>query len=215
LAGAIVIVSLITIGGLALAVILVDTAQAQSVFNILVPVVSTWIGTVLAYYFSKDNFSAATQSVTELARLTTQEKLKSFPVMEKMIPRAILHFEAISAANPPDQVKLIDMIDRQEKAGKGLRIPLLDENNFSLYVIHRSTIDRYLTKRTLKGDDPKTIVLKELLDDPDFKKILDESFGVVPREATLADAKNQLDKSPNTTRKAHFFRQSPAPKPRP
>lgn len=195
LAGSIVVASLITIGGLGLAVILIDKTGAMSVFNILIPVVATWVGTVLAYYFSKENFDAATQSVTELARLSTQEKLKSIPVIEKMIPRALMHFEILSAANPPDKAKLVDIIDRQEKAKKGLRIPFLDEKSFPLYMIHRSTIDKYLTKRTLKGDALNNIVLQELLDDPDYKKNLEESFGVVSQKATLADVKDILDKS--------------------
>jgi hypothetical protein len=194
-----VIASLITIGVLAgLVIARGDAAERRNVFNILVPVLSTWVGTVLAYYFSRENFAAATQSVTELARLTTQERLRSIPVIEKMIPRAVMHFEVMSAANPADQIKLVDMIDRQEKAKKGLRIPVLNESFFPLYVIHRSTIDRYLTNRARKDDKPEDIVLKELLDDPDLKKILDESFGVVRRDATLADVKNELDKSVNT-----------------
>jgi len=197
LAGIIVIASLVTIALLGWAVILNNNDEAMNVFNILIPVVSTWVGTVLAYYFSKENFDAATQSVTELARLTTQEKLRSISVSEKMIPLALLHFEVISTANPADQVKIIEMIERQEKAKKGLRIPILDENRFPLYVIHRSTIDRYLTKRTLKGDDVTKIVLKELLEDPDFTLYLEESFGVVARNDTLADVKDTLDKSKN------------------
>jgi len=198
LAGSIVVVSLITIAGLGLAVIFIDKTTAMNVFNIVIPVVSTWVGTVLAYYFSKENFDAATQSVTELARLSTQEKLRSIPVLEKMIPLALMHFEVITAAKPADQVKLVEMIDRQEKVKKGLRIPILNENNFPLYVIHRSTIDRYLTKRTLKADDLMKITLKELLEDSDYKKPLGESFGVVSRKATLADVKAELEKSNNT-----------------
>jgi hypothetical protein len=198
LAGTIVVASLITIVALGLAVILINTDEATNVFNIIIPVVSTWVGTVLAYYFSKENFDAATKSVTELARLTTQEKLQSIPVNEKMIPLALMHFEVISTAYPKDQVTLIDMVDRQEKAKKGLRIPILDEDRLPLWVIHRSTIDRYFTKRSLKGADVSKIVLQELLDDPEFKDNLEESFEVVPLKATLADVKFALDRSTYT-----------------
>ncbi|MFL7871854.1 MAG: hypothetical protein AB8I58_23700 [Anaerolineales bacterium] len=198
LAGIIVVASLVTIVALGLAVILINKDEATNVFNIIIPVVSTWVGTVLAYYFSKENFDAATKSVTELARLTTQEKLQSIPVKEKMIPLALMHFEVISPAHPADQVTLIEIVDHQEKAKKGLRIPILDDNRFPLYVIHRSTIDRYLTKRSLKGDDVTKIVLKELLDEPEFKDDLKESFEVVSYDATLADVKSALDKSAYT-----------------
>jgi hypothetical protein len=33
-----------------------------TVFNTLVPLFGTWVGTVIAFYFAKENFSAATQS---------------------------------------------------------------------------------------------------------------------------------------------------------
>lgn len=195
LAGGIIIASLVTIAGLATAVILINREQAVNIFNIVIPVVSTWVGTILAYYFSKENFDAATQSVTELTRLTTQEKLKSIPVVNKMIPRDGMFYELITAAAPADAIKLVDMISRQEKAKKGLRIPILDEKFFPLYVIHRSVMDQYLTRRTLQGDDIKTITLKELLDDTELKKIIQDSFGVVGRTATLADVKVELEKS--------------------
>jgi hypothetical protein len=195
LAGIIVGVSLLIIGGIGIIMIAIDKTLAPNVFNIVIPVMSTWVGTVLAYYFSKENFAAATQSVTELARLTTQEKLKSIPVAGKMIPVASMYFEVISAANPREKIMLIEMIKRQEAAKKGLRIPILDEYNFPLYVIHRSIIDGYITKRTLKSADPKRITLKELLEDAEVKKILDESFGVVARNSTLADVKAAMEES--------------------
>src|ERR1043166_6071715 len=41
--------------------------DAKKLFDALLPVFGTWVGTLLSFYFSKDNFEAATKSVTEMA----------------------------------------------------------------------------------------------------------------------------------------------------
>jgi hypothetical protein len=42
----------------------------------VLPVVAAWVGTLMAFYFGKENFKAATDSVSQIARqLTSQEKL--------------------------------------------------------------------------------------------------------------------------------------------
>jgi hypothetical protein len=52
----------------------VDTAKY--VFAAVVPVVAGWVGTVMAFYFGKENFRAATESVSQIAKqFTSQEKL--------------------------------------------------------------------------------------------------------------------------------------------
>src|ERR1700730_8315375 len=57
-----------------------DADAPQNVMNSVLPLLGTWVGTILAYYFSKENFEAATQSVTALAKqLTPQQKLQSTP----------------------------------------------------------------------------------------------------------------------------------------
>ena len=49
---------------------------AKDILAILLPVIGTWIGTVLAYYYSKENFEAATTGATNLAQqLSPQQKL--------------------------------------------------------------------------------------------------------------------------------------------
>ena len=34
----------------------------KDLFGMLLPLIGTWVGTVLAYYFSKDNFEAASKT---------------------------------------------------------------------------------------------------------------------------------------------------------
>ena len=56
---------------------------AKYVFASTLPVVAAWVGTVMAFYFGKENFKAATDSVSQIARqLTSQEKLGQTNVQE-------------------------------------------------------------------------------------------------------------------------------------
>jgi len=51
---------------------------SMQVLTTVLPLIGTWVGTVMAYYFSRENFEAASRSAAELARqLTPQEKLRS------------------------------------------------------------------------------------------------------------------------------------------
>ncbi len=80
--------ALIGLIGLAIAVIGLAAADARpdatnDVFNALLPLLGTWVGTVLAFYFSRENFKSAQESVRHLAeRLTPQERLRRVPVAE-------------------------------------------------------------------------------------------------------------------------------------
>jgi hypothetical protein len=181
--------------------------EAQSVLNSVLPLFGSWVGTVLAYYFSRENFEAATRSVNDMAKqLTAQDKLHAAKVKDTMIRRAILHAEIVKNATDgrPNfasaELKLSSILDRLDKANKGkgfLRIPILDENDHPLYLIHRSNIDRFLAAKALDGHSIKALNLKDFLDDPDMQKILDHGFALVRQDADLAEAKDKMDKTPD------------------
>src|SRR5215216_1658496 len=59
--------------------------RAQNVFNAVLPLFGTWVGTVLAYYFSRENFAAASDSTQQLVRDLKEERLNSTLVADVMI----------------------------------------------------------------------------------------------------------------------------------
>lgn len=60
---------------------------AKTVFSSILPVLATWVGTVLAFYFSRENFESANRNVREMVKkITSMEKLQSVSVSEVMIP---------------------------------------------------------------------------------------------------------------------------------
>lgn len=67
-----------------------ETAKIQSlqyVFTALLPLWGTWMGTVMAFYFSKENFLAASQSVQRLVeQITPNQRLEATKCVKVMIP---------------------------------------------------------------------------------------------------------------------------------
>lgn len=165
---------------------------SKYVLGTVLPLIGTWVGTILAHYFSKENFEAATRSVTEMARqITPQEKLKSLPVKSKWIAQADL----ASWALPADKDKTLFAIREElRKRNKGQRLPILSDAKHPLYVIHQSAIDEYLSDQlgAQPAPDSKTLTLQKFLDDN--KDSLATTFATVKEDATLADAKDAMDR---------------------
>ena len=65
------------------------------------------------------------------------------------------------------------------------------------YVLHRSTIDAFVAPKKHPPDvDESTLSLKDLLEDAKLKDYILNSFLPLAPDATLADAKDLLDKNP-------------------
>ena len=91
---------------------------------------------------------------------------------------------------------MLETLDEVEKNKKGDRIPVLDPQDQPKYVVHRSTIDQYLTMKVCAASPPdlKTLTLQNLLDDnADLKKMLENSFVTLNESATLQDVKAAMD----------------------
>jgi hypothetical protein len=170
-------------------------STAQYVLTAVLPLLGTWVGTVLAY------FESASRSVREMAKqLTPMEKLESIAVKLKMIPRADMVLLNITSSKPLDEIRVVgDILDTLKQKGRN-RLPILDESDHPKYMIHRSMIDKYLARRTiedgLSADELKQLRFKgDLLDkDEELRKLFETSFATVKEDANLANAKIEMDK---------------------
>ena len=64
-------------------------------------------------------------------------------------------------------------------------------------MLHRSTVDAFVAPIKRPPDvDESTLTLKNLLEDPKLKDYIVNSFMPLAPDATLADAKDLLDKNP-------------------
>src|SRR5437762_5425826 len=133
--GAILGVSLVTLAGAAWNGAAQFTQTSQLVFNALLPLLGTWVGTVLAYYFSRKNFESASQSVERMVTLTTEQRLGQLFVNTEMIPLGQITLYQIPPGKTPSDVLLKDL--RSKLGGKITRIPILDSNGVVLYIVHQ------------------------------------------------------------------------------
>jgi hypothetical protein len=101
-----------------------DLQTAQYVFSAVLPLLGTWVGTVLAHYFQKENLTAATHSITSLvSKVTGAEKLQSVPVKSVMIrPERI---KTLAEKKNDKDIKLTDLAKYLRDIGVD-RIPLFE-----------------------------------------------------------------------------------------
>jgi hypothetical protein len=94
------------------------SATTQTIFTSLLPLFGTWVGTVLAFYFARDNLEAATESTL---RATGALSL-SDPVATAMIRPGGIRALRVPAGGTADAIKLFDVAKlMQTRASSGSR----------------------------------------------------------------------------------------------
>ncbi|MBU0986995.1 MAG: hypothetical protein KKH68_07060 [Proteobacteria bacterium] len=185
----------LSIGGLIMLSIIVvakgeDPDSAKYVFAAVLPLLGTWVGTLLAFYFSKENFESATRSVREMAvGLTGIEKLKSVKVTEAMRSFKEITFFPLKKGEE-NQVRLNDLLNTFKDLE---RMPLID-NQQMVYLVYKGMIYMFISQKAMKKEDVSNLTLKDLFEsDSSLKLLFEKSFGFVSKAATLAEAKTVMD----------------------
>jgi hypothetical protein len=166
------------------------------VFNALLPLLGTWVGTVLAYYFSSKNFEAASQSVERMVTLTTEQKLAQIFVDKEMIPAARIVVAQIPAGKAAKDVPLKDL--RSRLGGKITRIPIVDANGIVQYILHQSGLFKFIADKALAGtaaSDIDKLTLQDLVDDAELKNWVG-NIVFVSEQASVGAAKQAMEAQP-------------------
>jgi len=166
------------------------------IFAAIVPVVAAWVGTVMAFYFGKENFKAATDSVSQIARqFTSQDKLGQTQV--EKIGLAIDDVNPLRLAdNDTKDTVTLDKVETTMTPPPGKpfeRLPILTSKGAPFMVVHRSVLNDFLLKKK-KADTNKSAAdykLSDLIADNN-EWLESESFATVAPSATAADAKNVM-----------------------
>ena len=173
------------LGGIAIAE---DRSNASDVLSQVLPLLGTWVGAIIAFYFAKENLETATRTTKEL--MTLDLRLKSVKVTEAMIPvGAIEGLKRVGKAKDLEGLKVADVLSEMKRN----RRPVVDAKDVLLLVIHKSTLTEFLAARALAKEDPSTLTLKDLsTKDADLYKKL-EAFAFVGLGETLAEAKRAME----------------------
>ncbi|KJR40235.1 hypothetical protein MCHI_003870 [Candidatus Magnetoovum chiemensis] len=165
--------------------------SSKEILNVLLPVLGTWVGVVLAYYFSKSNFESAQRTIDSLTdKLTPDEKIKKITVLSVMMDRNKMYYKKWSELK--DNLLLTDVLFLLDE-NKNSRLPIFEDDFTAKYLIHRRMLDKFIADSVLKeGKDPKTLTFDDLLKNDEIKAMIESNYGFVSKSSNLSDAKRVM-----------------------
>jgi hypothetical protein len=165
-----------------------DTSQTtQLVFSSVLPLLGTWVGTVLAFYFARDNLQAATESTLRLQ----QGAETSTPVTSVMIRDADIVAFDLGTNDTAPAVKLSDLHAAMRAISPpSRRMPIRNASGAVLYVVHDSTLTAFAEKSG-EATAKLTKTLGDMLADEEFKALI-SAIGFVPAKATVAEGRAKM-----------------------
>ena len=184
------------IGVLYLSRIAMIKTDATQILSTVLPLLGSWVGTVLAYYFSKDNFETASRSVSEMVDKVTQKDSKSILVTEKMIKKQNIYCRQESEISTVEIFKILQGLNNSGDIWT--RLPILNDQDQVKHVFHRDLIANFLMKKYHEINDKEELekcTLADLIKDDEFKG-KSELFVIVSEGSTLSEAKIKMDKVP-------------------
>jgi hypothetical protein len=185
------IIGIVAISAIAIALAGSSRAEtARLVFSSILPLIGTWVGTVLAFYFARENLQAATESTLRATESTLRLAgiEPGTPVTGVMIREPGITAYDLGANDRVEDVRLQAVRGKMQTLDPpARRLPIRNASGAVLYVIHDSTLTAYaesVSQTTATLD--KTI--GDLLNVPYFRELV-EAIGFVPEKATVAEAR--------------------------
>lgn len=187
----------LSVGGIVLAAAISILAQQDEteraattrlVFTSVLPLFGTWVGTVLAFYFAKDNLQAATESTVRLSGRAERTTV----VAGAMIPRAQMVVMEVSDDSEAQALKLAEIEQKMAGAGKS-RMPIFLADGSVAYIVSRPTLLEYRTRAALdpaQPIDPKKTIA-DLLKVPELAKEI-QAIAVVGPDDVLGTARARM-----------------------
>jgi hypothetical protein len=172
-----------------------EVQPVKDILSMLLPMIGAWVGTVLAFYFSKENYVAAAESNAQVLGMTLDQRLQSTPVNAVMIPFEQVQNRVVLDRDP-GQLKLRDDILGPTALATGRnRIMVTSDRGVVKYVVHRSIIDRFTSDKAFTNVAVANLTLADFLDDANCKAWA-TSFGTVGPSSRLDAAKAVIDANP-------------------
>ena len=172
----------------------------QTLFSALLPLVGTWVGTILAYYFSRENFQTASRTFLDTVKeLTPIEKLGKIPVKDAMLKIGAIKAVKMKAGQSEKDIKLEEL--KKLLDGVVTRIPVLDDKGAVRYVIHQSMLYKFIAEESCAKKTAfqfAAVTLEDFLNFEQMKDYVSRTRAFVAADQTLADAKVQMEAVPGS-----------------
>ena len=177
------------------AIVMKPAENSVTIFNMILPMVATWVGTILAFYFGRENFEAASKQVQNMANKMAKESSGGMLVSAVMKPFEDMVYFQTELGKTDEDITIEDLQKKLASKGKASRIPIVDENKVLKYMIHESSLDKYLASGNVKTDNLKKFVEwwnKEY----SVEFIINKAFIIVPEKTTLTEANDKMEQLP-------------------
>jgi hypothetical protein len=178
---------------------------AQLIFTAILPLLGTWVGTVLAFYYTKENYESASRSTLDAVNSGAQ-RLASTRVADKMMPASAIVKASIPASKKIDDLTLKEVGDLFNKVGpngqKISRLLIVNDGGACTGIVHRSVWMEMLNLGLVQTTpvNPATDNLGKLLPLPytspvskNFGDFIAATIAFVGVDRTLADAKAAME----------------------
>jgi hypothetical protein len=181
------------------------SALAEKTFNVIVPVLAGWVGTVLAFYFSAQSSERASASLDKAiasSSLADGEKGSEIMVPLGQI-KELIDLDKVKA----EDLKLSELRGRftgpsagaldqpalppQEAPSVPVTRLIFVNGAVFRYVLHISTLNAFLVKR---ANETGTLTFDDLRRDPDMLQQISRLVVFVSAATTLKDVKVALDR---------------------
>jgi hypothetical protein len=187
--GAFVVFALSVIG------IIVSKENTMTIFNIVLPVIATWVGTVLAFYFGKQNYEAASQQALAATKQVSTDDVGDKPVTAIMMPFKDIVCYIIPQGTKDDTGVMLSFVSDKITSIIS-RVPILNSDLSPKYMIHKKDIDDYNGRQTKRPDSADTLakfIGEEKSSGIEFGE--NNRFVVVSSQTKVDDAKKRMDKA--------------------
>lgn len=159
--------------------------SASQVFSGVLPLYGTWVGTLLAFYFAKENFEAAKDAFQSSS---TSSDLESIPVSSVVSTTRFFSVDEKSYS----EKSLGDIKNELEKNNRR-RLPILKESGNLKYLVYERDIDKYAGEQGNSYDNKN---LKDFIEyvDNNTKSDLIKPVVYVEKDISLAKADDKRRK---------------------
>lgn len=171
---------------------------AERIFESLLPLFATWIGTVLAFYFGRSNFETVANQYQNMIKKLNPDLLDDINLIQVMIPKKTMLLKEWSQIKDKPISEIIVFLTEADKS----RLPIL-ENGEPKYVIHKSTFleaSALNNKRVTEADaNTEEYTVAKMVEDENFKikvssfktinenDILEKARGLITGEQSVKD----------------------------
>jgi hypothetical protein len=186
-------------------------SSLQGLYSTFLPLIGTWMGAVIAFYFGKENFEAANKSVQAIVQkfVTSEDKLKSIKVSDPNVMIAIGNITDNKAIRTkPDNEIMIesDLLGFFETNKNIDRLPIMDDKFVIRYILHKSLItdfalafqrDKIKVGELVAATDLPNVKLVDLINssNEDYKLSVTKSAEYVSKDASLLEAQTKINGS--------------------